>query len=820
MSIAIEPRNTMKQPSPVRRETSSIEPPPHAGWWAIGIYALCTLALAYPALTGGFLVNPHSDQFIGGFPVREFAAASLKAGNGIPQWNPYLFGGLPYIAAMHGDIFYPTFLLRAFLPTDVALTWSFIIHLFLAGCFTYLFLRAWGVGFYGSLVGGLAYMMSGPIASYASPGHDGKLFVSTLLPLVLWLLVRGIRDGRAWAWGGLAIAIGLAVLSPHPQLLQYLLLTSGAFALYLAFASHADAAPLPRATAIRRLGYALGAVLLGAVIGAVQYMPVLEYVPWSPRAGGRGYEFATTYSLPLEELVNTIVPQFTGMLERYWGRNGIHLHSEYVGGAVFLLAVAGVIGGSWRSFRWFWLGAFIVSLLWALGGSTPFYHIVYAIVPGTKFFRAPSTIMYVTMFCVAVFAALGTERILARQISSRYAIGGLIAAGVIALLGTSGALTNAAQVVANSFDQTGQREQMVTSNGPGLVFGALRAALVVGLGAGLLWAWMSERLSARAVVWSFVGLVALDLWSIERKYWMFSPPAAQLYASDPAIDAIRAAPQPGRVLAIDFIQSASPRDPFFFGDGLMVHGVRNVLGYHGNELGRYQTLLNNYAGEVLLSPQLWRHENVQYLYTTLPDSIMARAYTQLKLSAPLAKILGPVRNAAGSTVYLYRIPGDNPAAWVVPAMVRGTDDQAAATVLDPGFSPGRAAIVDTTAQVPVVDPTKLPAPTAIPLTIDRYEAGRISVKLSSAPPAGSSLVVSENYFPGWTADVDGKPAPVVRADYNLIGVALPAGARAVELHFADPAYQTGKLVTLVAIVVGIVWLLAGAVAQRREVTTA
>jgi hypothetical protein len=74
--------------------------PRHAALWATFVYALCTLALAWPALLGGFLVNPHSDQYVGGFPVRDFAAQSLKAGQGIPQWNPYLFGGMPYIAAM------------------------------------------------------------------------------------------------------------------------------------------------------------------------------------------------------------------------------------------------------------------------------------------------------------------------------------------------------------------------------------------------------------------------------------------------------------------------------------------------------------------------------------------------------------------------------------------------------------------------------------------------------------------------------------------------------------------------------------------------
>ena len=199
--------------------------------WAALAYALATLALAYPVFAGQFLVNPSSDQYIAGFAFRDFAAQSLRAGQGIPHWNPYLFGGLPYVAAMHGDVFYPTALLRMVMPTDLAMTWGFVLHLFAAGLFTYGFLRAWGLGFSASLVGGMAYLLCGPIASYASPGHDGKLFVSALLPLALWILVYGVRDGRAWAWGAFAITIGLAVLSPHPQLLQYLLLTAGAFAL-------------------------------------------------------------------------------------------------------------------------------------------------------------------------------------------------------------------------------------------------------------------------------------------------------------------------------------------------------------------------------------------------------------------------------------------------------------------------------------------------------------------------------------------------------------------------------------------------------------
>ena len=140
--------------------------------WAALTYAVAALTLGYPALAGQFLVNTASDQYIAGYAFREFAANALRSTGGFPLWNPYLFGGMPYVAAMHGDIFYPTFLLRMLLPTDVAMTWSFILHIFLAGLFTYLFLRAWRFGFAAAIAGGLAYMMGGPIAAYVSPG-DG-----------------------------------------------------------------------------------------------------------------------------------------------------------------------------------------------------------------------------------------------------------------------------------------------------------------------------------------------------------------------------------------------------------------------------------------------------------------------------------------------------------------------------------------------------------------------------------------------------------------------------------------------------------------------
>ena len=819
----------MPRPDTIPAAPPSPAPRFAAGWAALA-YAIATLMLAWPALLGKFLVNPNSDQYIAGYAFRDFAAQSLRAGQGIPQWNPYLFGGLPYVAAMHGDIFYPTALLRVILPTDVAMTWGFIIHLFLAGFFTYCFLRAWGLGFFPSLVGGMAYLLGGPIASYASPGHDGKLFVSALLPLALWLLVRGIRDGRKWTCGAFAITVGLAVLSPHPQLLQYLLLTSGAFALFLALGRDANGMRLDRRTAVRRLAFALGAVIIGMAIGAIQYAPVREYVAYSPRAGGRDYAYATTFSFPLIELFNMYLPQFTGMFTRYWGPNGIHLHSEYLGGSVLLLASAAFGGDARRRFRLVWIGVAVVSFLWMLGGNTPFFRLVYAIVPGTRYFRAPSTILYVFSFAVSVFAALGTERLLAGKLTRRFLFGWLGAAGLIAVLaslGVVGALAEAgarASGVSLALRQgmdpqyAPQAAEMWASranaNAADLILGAWRSFLFVALTVGAIFWYLRSRASVVLIGAAVAAIVAVDLWSVEREYWIFSPPAKVLFATDPALELLKDQEQPGRVVVFGQGDTGVVAgDPYFGtdmqgrGTGLMVHGIRSVTGYHGNEIGRYQTLMDmrlSNGAPALISPTFWRHENARYLYTNVP-----LADSSLKL------MIGPVRNSAGSTVYLYRLPGENPYAWVVPAIVKASDKDAEGAVLDPRFDPARIAVFDTSANVQPTASQSLPQPLDIAATTSAFGPGRAKIALSAPAPAGSALLVSENYFPGWRASVDGRDVPAYRADYNLIGIPLPAGARAITLRYQDPAVTTGRIITIIALLAALAALGAGLALDRR-----
>ncbi|MEX2109972.1 MAG: hypothetical protein WD802_05190 [Gemmatimonadaceae bacterium] len=801
-------REQTKHASQTDNPPAALEAPRFAFGWASLVYLICTFSLAWPALAGKFLVNPHSDQYIAGYAFREFAAATLRATGQFPLWNPYLFGGMPYVAAMHGDIFYPTFLLRLILPTDVAMTWGFIIHLFLAGIFTFGFLRATGFSFPGALAGGLAYMMSGQIASYVSPGHDGKLFVSALFPLALWMLHRGIRGGRASSWGALALIIGLAVLSPHPQLLQYMLLACGAYALFLSLAKlDADPGPFPHEFAVKRLAAALGAVMVGLAMGAVQYLPVREYVPWSPRAGGlANYETATSYAWRPEELLNTYLPQFSGLLDAYWGRNFFHLHSDYVGAVVLVLAGAAFLGlraDPRRRHIIFWSATLFVAVLWSLGSATPFYRIPYAIVPGTKYFRAPATIFFVGALAISVLASAGTERFLQLRVTRKYLIGWLAFAGAMGLLASASVLT----AFAASFAEGAQLDRLEANKG-GLIVGAWRSFVFVGLTAGLGFALLRQRIPARYAGWGLAALLAVDLWSIERLYWMFSPPASAIYASNEIVETIKAEPQPARVLALP-LKETMQSDALLTGDALMSHRVRSVEGYHGNQLARYNQLIGRpEARGRMITPNVLQLTNTKFVLTNIPQIPFL----------PNAKLVkGPVRDASGEETYLFQLDGVHPYAWLTPVAVKANDEQVLATLLDPRFDVRRAALFDNTADVSVADAVRaLPEPLPITATVRRYEPGKVEIDLSVPAPKGAALIVSENFYPGWRAQVDGKPARIGRANLSLIGVELPEGARRVELEFTSPSYETGKTITWIAIVIGLVALAAGIWRDRRR----
>src|SRR3989475_10214705 len=358
-------------------------------------------------LAGQWLGAPLSDQNPAGYASRTWGVEWWHRLGHVPVWEPELFGGMPYIGAGHGDIFYPTSFLRLVLPVAAVINLSFFLHFILAGLFTYMLLRRLGVSWTGSVVGGLAYELSGLIASYPSPGHDGKLFASAALPLACLALVLALRDKRWQGYALLAVAVAQSLLG-HFQIAYYLLIVAGLFALYLTLEESRD----EPARRVGRLGLALAAVVLGFGLAAIQLLPFIQYIPFSPRAQGyHGFEGSTSYAIPWNHVLEFFIKNFVGSRDTHWGSNPLKFHSEYLGLPVIALAALGA-GSKDRRKLVLWVGGIgLLFLLVSLGAATPFYKLWWALMPMVKKTRAPGMAFFAVGFAVALFAGLGTERL-------------------------------------------------------------------------------------------------------------------------------------------------------------------------------------------------------------------------------------------------------------------------------------------------------------------------------------------------------------------------------------------------------------------------
>jgi hypothetical protein len=339
-----------------------------------------------------------------------------------------------------------------------------------------------------------------------SPGHDGKVFVTAMLPLAMLGLTLGIRDRRVEGYALLALAVGLIMLSPHPQMAQYALLAAGLFTLYLTVG---DGSTRDTTSRLIALGSAAGAVVLGLGVAAIQYLPFYAYIPYSPRDSSVLHNFAwsAAYAIPWAHVPEFVIPRFTGETFNgtYRGPNGLKLHSEYLGLLVVALAVAGAADRARRRMI-LWLGGIgVLFLLIALGASTPFFALWWEIVPFSKSMRAPGMAVFIVVFVTAVYAAFGVDRVMSNG-SARFGKVAAIVGGVVAVLGVAGAFG-----------------EMAKSLGAGLALAVAGVATI---------ARRRGIVGAAAAGGVIIALVGTDLWLNDRAFWNYSDAPDDLYAGD------------------------------------------------------------------------------------------------------------------------------------------------------------------------------------------------------------------------------------------------------------------------------------------------
>jgi len=776
-----------------RRTTTTpvVFEPRHPTLVATACFSLWIALMSIPMLSGAFLATPYNDQYSSGYAYRAWAAEWWKTLGHVPLWNPEIFGGMPFVAGMSGDVLYPTAWLRLALPTHIAMNLGFVIHYVLAGLFTYWFLRQWRVSWAGAVVGGLAYQLAGVIGSYVSPGHDGKLFVTTMLPLALTGLTLGVRDRRLEGYAIVALAVGLIMLSPHPQMAQYALLAAGIFTLYLVLGDGSVRSTKERVTS---LALASAAVVVGVGVSAIQYMPFYAYIPYSPRDSSVLHDFAwsAAYAIPWAHVPELVIPRFTGETFNgtYWGPNGLKLHSEYLGLLVVALAVVGAADTQRRRMILWLAGIGLVFLLIALGSSTPFFRLWWEVVPFSKSMRAPGMALFIVAFVTATLAAFGADRV-ASGSAPRFARAALAVGGLVAILGVTGAFGALAESLGRGVEATlgfPQRGAMATIAARTIQWSALVAGVVLACAGALAVASRRGLVRPGLLAALLIALVGTDLWLNDRAFWNYSNVHDELFAGDAIKTRLRSAQRPFRVWDVEVYPGAA----------LMADDIAQLYGHHGNEPHSFD-VLNERQGSSLTfaragDPQILDLFAINYLIVpaaSAPESLPGFRRTLTNVAA-----------ASGSPATLYEREQPIPYARFIPAAATASQVRIPAAVVDPQFTIDRVVLVDSVPGVAVGGiPNPLPAPANLAVTFVDWKPGEMHMRLGTGTPSSGFLLVSENWDAEWRATVDGKGAPVLRGDGTLITVPVPAGAREVTLRYEGRAYARGRAVTIVSLLV-------------------
>ena len=707
---------------------------------------------------------------------------------GLPLWNPYSFCGLPFVCEMHPGLFYPLNWLQVLLPLSLAMNLLEVLHIFIAGVVTYLWVGTFTASRSGRLLAAIAYMLGMPFFLHSLAGHAVLIRTAAWIPLWFWMTER-IMQRSTFARGIQAgLVLGMMILSGHVAILFHISIGLG---IYIAVRLIQIATATRSAAAPGRSVLALAVMSLVALgLSAVQLLPVWEFSRHSARSAA-GVDFAGTFSLPPENLATYVVPQFFGgrpdSPNPYWGRwDFVWENNAYCGLIPLILAVWVVVRRRGAVATALAITA-LISLALALGKYSPLWRGLIPIIPGGTLFRGYNHLILVASVCVAGLAAFGFDALAVwvRNRSSGRKPWGLlylvvVVAVVQAYLCTQPAVESITEKVAAADDR-------VTGNEPLLRQGKSPQDVV------------AQRLHfvRRAALWSagvlVVGaaVVALALMQPKRSSVILS--ALMIVTAVDMVVTARAYVEwenlqtlhwGGEALELMDLNGGNHRilDATLRGNCNIAHRLPGVMGFNPILIRRVIELQN-------VSMGLPRDAFNQY--GRVPGGRISKGLRAMGLKYVVVEPKSKTADTPPDDVDLIQIPSPMPRAFVVYDY-EVLDDERALTMVAKDDFPWHRKVV-------------LAEPVEFAAQADGTGSARIiaedhhSITIDVQTDRPGWLVLADTFYPGWSATLDGRSLAVCRADYAFRAVPVEHGGTVV-MSFLPATLVWGGVITLLTIV--------------------
>jgi len=755
----------------------------HRDLAALGLLALLTVGFFWRLVFAQDTWMPAGGGDLASFlfPAYRFAAQSLRSGL-LPLWNPYLNGGAPFVADIQMGLFYPINLAVFILAPQITYeTMEFLsaLHFFLAGAFMYLCLRGMDLpppasrrprlGRVPALFGSVAFMFSDLFVVHF--GNYNLIAAAAWLPLVFLFYNKALASGRLSPSGWAGLFLGLAILAGHIQPVLYTVFFLTLFALYCGLI--ASLGPY-RLRVLAQAAVALAVTLVVALgLAAVVLLPAYELAGLSVRSQ-IGYRDSIAYSLAPAQLIGMFMPSFFGRgAANYWGPWD-RVEVGYLGVLPLILALWALASGRNRLTAFLGLAA-TFSLALSMGGYTVLYGWLFQFVPGFDKVRAPARFVYLFDFAVAILAALGLEslmRPLAKMIRARLRRATRYLALVFLLITLiTVPLTYAVLLVSQDKDPV--IFQRIAGATNGLAF----FLAIFGSGVALFAARRFGWLRPAALGWLVVALAALELLSTGSGVDVTGDDPSQGFHHPQAVRFLR---QDRSYYRID--SNTGAWDAWQPDTGLL-NRIQEVWGaYNPMTLADYKAYWENMGSR---SARLYDFLNVKY--------VIGHKNVPLDWNKFVPVFDGDPQ------VNVYLNTGALPRAFLVTeSQVLPSRTAILSALRSPDFDPSRTVLLEKGRAI-----ASRPLTSAI-VDITDYSADRVDVATEGATE--SYLVISEVFYPGWQATVDGHGVEILRANYAFRAVYLPPGKHQVRFSFIPLTFRAGALIsglTMVALAVGL-----------------
>ncbi len=791
---------------------------------AIAILFILPLIYFAPFLSGSKMIAG-SDWLLGA-PNASWAASYIKSYHSIPMWRPHFFGGLPAISSPSGGPFGLTPLLRLIFPIHITLTYSFVIYLFLAGLGTYLYLKELKMSTYVALLGGIIYMFAGNLMSTPYGGHPSRCGAAALFPLSLLFLHKGLSYKRLPYFLFAGAIVGFSFHETHFQMVYYSLIFAGFYTLFWLI-WHRKKNGWKQNSKLIGFG-ALGIILMVGLV-AVLWLPVYKTLSTGGRGITKGYEYATSWAMPTSELLDLLVPDFSGLLNNYWGGNYFKLHTEYLGILPLLLFGIAII---WRwkkdKFVRFFTGTTIVTVIFALGEHTPLYRIPYYLLPGIKKFRGPSMVFYLTAFGIAVLAALGIQALLEMQNAKRkmknekgnlaiYLSAVFCAVAIFAIYCSVGR-ESVLSFLKGHFQPTllanygpgltQQKLQNLYQNYPNFIGGLGKALLLIAINSVLILLLFTKKLKLGIFTLIAISVLLLDTWSIEKKFLKDVPPPNKYYAADGVANFLKRDKSHYRVFPLYYEHA---QDSY-----LIYYNIYSLGGYVPNPLQRYQDLIGAGTSVMFTPPNLVKYRNIldilnaKYVIDVWIPEDLSQYDEKTQKKIENFKINFERRwninwedahkglELAYKDRYGHAVYKNNTAfsrAWIAHEFEVLPKEQVIEELKKTDFNPRTTVLLEEKPGLEIRNP-KSEIRNHEGVRIVEYTANKIICEAILTSPG--FLVLSENWHPDWKAYVDGKETKIYIADYTLRSVYLDKGKHTVEFVYKSRPFEMGAVISFLS----------------------